>query len=100
MLDSEPSVGLIYAWSAVIDEQGRKLTGDFRVSPIEGDVYETLLGHNFIGNASACLIRRDCLKRLGIITPNFLSSMRKAVKTGIFIYELLKTTNSELSRNF
>ena len=70
MLDSEPSVGLIYAWSAVIDEQG-KLTGDFRVSPIEGDVYETLLGHNFIGNASACLIRRDCLNEVGYYNTQF-----------------------------
>ena len=70
MLDAEPSVGLVYAWSAVIDEQGI-LTGDFRVSPIEGDVYETLLGHNFIGSASACLIRRDCLKEVGCYNTQF-----------------------------
>jgi glycosyltransferase involved in cell wall biosynthesis len=71
MLDAEPSVGLVYAWSAVIDEQGI-LTGDFRVSPIEGDVYETLLSHNFLRNASACLIRSDCLNEVGFYNTQFL----------------------------
>ena len=59
MLKAGPTVGLVYAWSVVIDEHGL-LTGDFRASPIEGEVFETLLSHNFLGNASVCLIRRNC----------------------------------------
>ena len=46
MLKAPLSVGLVYAWSVVIDERGI-LTGDFRASAIEGDVYETLVSHNF-----------------------------------------------------
>jgi len=70
MLKAGPSVGLVYAWSAVIDEKGL-LTGDFRASPIEGEVYETLLSHNFLGNASACLIRRNCFEEVGYYNPQF-----------------------------
>jgi glycosyltransferase involved in cell wall biosynthesis len=59
MLEAGPSVGLAYTWSLDIDEKDR-FTGDFRASRIEGEAYATLLTHNFIGNASASLIRRKC----------------------------------------
>ena len=71
MLNAGPSVGLVYAWSVIIDEQDR-LTGDFRASPIEGKVFETLLSHNFLGNASACLMRRDCLDTIGYYNTQFM----------------------------
>ena len=71
MLKAGPSVGLVYAWSAVINEHGL-LTGDFRASTIEGEVYETLLSHNFLGNASASLIRRNCFEEVGYYNPQFL----------------------------
>ena len=70
MLKGKPSLGLVYAWSVVIDEQGL-LTGDFRASPIEGEVFETLLSHNFVGNASACLIRRNCFNEVGCYSTKF-----------------------------
>jgi len=71
MLNAGPSVGLVYAWSVILDEQDR-LTGDFRASPIEGKVFETLLSHNFLGNASACLMRRDCLDTIGYYSTQFM----------------------------
>jgi glycosyltransferase involved in cell wall biosynthesis len=64
LLASEPHVGLVYAWSAFIDEQG-VLTGRLQAASKEGEVYVALLAGNFIGNASAPLIRRACLKTIG-----------------------------------
>jgi glycosyltransferase involved in cell wall biosynthesis len=63
-LDSDESVGLTYAWSYDIDEYDQPLKG-FSAATMEGSVYKTLLCHNFIGNASATLIRRKCLEIVG-----------------------------------
>ncbi|MGB6017748.1 MAG: hypothetical protein WBG32_23640, partial [Nodosilinea sp.] len=40
-------------------------TGGMRVANISGDVYKTLVCHNFLGNASASMIRRSCLELVG-----------------------------------
>jgi len=56
--------GLAYAWCVTLDESGR-LEGDFRAALIQGHVSSTLVCHNFIGCASATLIRRDCLDEIG-----------------------------------
>lgn len=63
-LESEPSVGLVYSWSVDIDQDDVP-TGIFRAAKIEGEVYFTLVGHNFIGNASSSMIRRDCFEQIG-----------------------------------
>lgn len=57
-------VGLVYAWSVNINQHD-ELTGGFCVSRIEGEVYNTFLCHNFIGNASSSLIRRSSLEKVG-----------------------------------
>lgn len=62
------SVGLVYSWSVDIDEQDRP-TGGFRAAQIAGDVYTTLIAHNFIGNASATMMRRSCLEQVGVYDP-------------------------------
>jgi len=64
MLQAEPSVGLVYAWSVHIDEQGL-LTGGYSASPLQGEVYTDLVYSNFLGNASVPLIRRTCLEKVG-----------------------------------
>jgi glycosyltransferase involved in cell wall biosynthesis len=64
------SVGVAYAWSVYIDEAGR-ITGGYKASRIDGDVYHTLLAHNFLGNASCCLIRRVCLESVGVYDRQF-----------------------------
>ena len=58
-LRSDSNVGLVYSWSVDIDED-YALLGGFRAAEIEGEVYNTLICHNFIGNASASMIRRGC----------------------------------------
>jgi glycosyltransferase involved in cell wall biosynthesis len=70
LLKEGPGVGLTYAWSAVIDEDGR-ITDEYRVSKIEGNVYATLLTHNFLGNASASVIRRACFDKIGLYDAKF-----------------------------
>ncbi|MGF1482219.1 MAG: glycosyltransferase family 2 protein [Cyanophyceae cyanobacterium] len=63
-LRQDSSIGLVYSWSVDIDEDD-VLTGEFRAAAIEGNVYKTLICHNFIGNSSASLFRRACIERLG-----------------------------------
>jgi glycosyltransferase involved in cell wall biosynthesis len=64
------AVGVVYSWSVYIDEADA-LLGGVRASTIAGDVFLTLLCHNFIGNASASLIRRCCLETVGGYDPGF-----------------------------
>lgn len=68
-LQAEPSVGLVYGWSVDLDKSGLP-TGEFRASRIEGEVYKTLICHNFLGNSSASLIRSDCLEKVVATTAN------------------------------
>ncbi|MEQ8540075.1 MAG: glycosyltransferase family A protein [Coleofasciculus sp. D1-CHI-01] len=63
-LESDPSVGLVYSWSVDIDQDDVP-TGIFRAAKIEGEVYVTLVCHNFIGNASSSMIHRDCFEQIG-----------------------------------
>ena len=59
-----PNVGVVYAWSVDIDERDQQ-TGGFHASEVEGDVYKTLICHNFLGNASSTLIRKTSLDHVG-----------------------------------
>lgn len=61
---ADASVGLVYSWSADIDESDR-ITGGFYTSNLEGDVYIPLIYYNFLGNASSPLIRRECFEKVG-----------------------------------
>jgi hypothetical protein len=63
-LKADLAVGVVYAWSVDIDEEDLP-TGEFRASNIQGEVYKTLVCHNFLGNSSASLIRRACLDKVG-----------------------------------
>ncbi|NJP08247.1 MAG: glycosyltransferase family 2 protein [Leptolyngbyaceae cyanobacterium RU_5_1] len=63
-LEGGSLVGVVYSWSVCIDETDA-LLGGIRAFSIEGNVFLTLLCHNFLGNASASLIRRSCLEQIG-----------------------------------
>ncbi len=56
--------GVVYGWSLDVDETDR-LTGGFHAARIRGAVLGTLLVHNFLGNASATMIRRSALVEVG-----------------------------------
>jgi glycosyltransferase involved in cell wall biosynthesis len=70
MLASPESVGLVYAWSVDIDEQDVP-TGGCRKSWEEGDVRLILATKNFVGHASATLIRRACFDQVGGYNTEF-----------------------------
>ena len=69
-LEADESVGLVYAWSASIDEEGKifwrsKTVNLDQINYVEGYVFTALVYSNFISNASVPLIRRACLERVG-----------------------------------
>lgn len=61
MLSSSPDVGVVYSWSVDIDDQSVITEQRLDVDRFEGDVYAALVLGNFVGNASAPLIRRSIL---------------------------------------
>ena len=71
LMDADRSVGLVYSWSVEINEEDR-FSGGFHASFHEEKVHLPLLYKFFIGNASACLIRRDCFEKVGIYDIQFL----------------------------
>lgn len=60
-----PECGLVYCWSIGIDEDDRVVSQRISPASFEGDVFAAIAFQNFIGNASAPLIRRDCLEAVG-----------------------------------
>lgn len=69
---SASDVGVVYAWSAYIDDCGWPMSG-YKAASIAGWVGHTFLCHNFIGNASATLMRRDRFLEVGGYDPLFFS---------------------------
>jgi glycosyltransferase involved in cell wall biosynthesis len=70
---SSKKVGLVYSWCAVIDQQGN-LTGSYQTSQVEGKVFYDLLFSNFIGNGSACMIRKNCFDTVGLYNISFFKN--------------------------
>jgi glycosyltransferase involved in cell wall biosynthesis len=64
--------GLAYSWSVSIDINGN-LIGKGQTCIYEGDVFEYLLFSNFIGNASATLIRKECFDEVGLYNTTYFS---------------------------
>lgn len=58
------AIGLVYSWSALIDEQSQPIDASDGCIK-EGDIYVDLILGNFVGNASNPLIRRECINRVG-----------------------------------
>jgi glycosyltransferase involved in cell wall biosynthesis len=56
---------MVYCWSADIDENDRVVARRHDVDRYEGDVLAAMMVGNFIGNASAPLIRRRTFEGLG-----------------------------------
>lgn len=69
-LSAPAAVGVVYSWSIDIDADDRPLPG-FNAALIEGNVYTTLLCHNFLGNASCSMIRASSLNAVGGYNSDF-----------------------------
>ena len=60
---SDRRTGLVYCWSADIDESGMVIRRHF--DRFEGDVYASLVLANFVGNSSVPLMRRELVEEVG-----------------------------------
>ncbi|HEY9826962.1 MAG TPA: glycosyltransferase family A protein, partial [Stenomitos sp.] len=72
LLDASPNAGLIYTWTALVDEHGQP-TGRFFSAQDEGKVWERLLEFNMVGCGSVPLIRRACFEEVGNFDRNLRS---------------------------
>lgn len=64
IVQSGPLIGFVYSWSLEINEED-DLSGGFHVATYRNNVYLRLLHHDFLGHASATLIRRACFEAVG-----------------------------------
>nr|WP_247712202.1 glycosyltransferase family A protein [Qipengyuania qiaonensis] len=64
MLSGAPQIGLVYCWSAIIDEHNR-ITDRAHGTSHDGDVLRSLACGNFVGNGSSALMRRDLVIEAG-----------------------------------
>ena len=74
MHEAGPRVGMVYAWSLVIDVASRILPRSGTAYHYCGDVVPYLIMHNFIGNGSTPLLRRDAVLEMGGYDPSLKAS--------------------------
>ena len=72
MEEGGEEMGMVYSWWLGIDGD-REATLATTPWTVEGDVYESLVYMNFIGNASVPLFRRSALERVGFYDPKLLA---------------------------
>jgi glycosyltransferase involved in cell wall biosynthesis len=71
-LDAKPEVGLVYAWTLLIDRHGNS-TGTVTAAQAEGNVWEKLLLGDVVGSGSAAMVRRSCFDRVGLFDRELTS---------------------------
>jgi glycosyltransferase involved in cell wall biosynthesis len=64
LMQADSKVGLVYCWSAHIDEAG-SFTGGYNTANLQGNILLDLVYKHFIGNGSVPLIRRSCIDQIG-----------------------------------
>ena len=64
LIGAGSDTGLVYCWSADIDEQGLIVKYRLNLDRFEGQVYAALVLANFIGSSSVPLIRRNLLEEI------------------------------------
>lgn len=65
LLDTQPEIGLVYTWIALIDGAG-KPQGKLRKNYAKGDVWVPLTTHNIVECGSVALVRRECFDKVGL----------------------------------
>lgn len=75
-LDANPDIGLVHAFTEVIDEEGRMLTADtknrlklYRKAVKVGYTYEGM-SHLCVMFMSTVMLRKECLDKVGLFDPN------------------------------
>ncbi|NEQ79824.1 MAG: glycosyltransferase family 2 protein [Moorea sp. SIO2I5] len=72
-LEEYPEAGLVYTWTALVDQQG-KPTKSVIAFHQEGNVWEQILVVDMIGNGSSVMVRRSCFETVGMFDPNLSSA--------------------------
>lgn len=83
-LEANPSVGLVYTWTALIDQFGQP-TRRVWTSHIEGNVWEQIVVNDMISNGSSPMVRRRCFETAGVFDPNISSSEDRDMWTRIAV---------------
>lgn len=68
-----PTVGVVYTWTLLIDEYS-KPTGRIFASQAEGNVWRELLETDVISNGSSAMVRRDCFEAVGVFDRTLTSA--------------------------
>lgn len=68
-LQTHPNIGVVYAWTAIADEDGIP-TGHLVASTLEGDVWEELIQKNILACGSTPMVRASCFKTVGLFNRN------------------------------
>jgi glycosyltransferase involved in cell wall biosynthesis len=95
-----PSTGVVYCWSADVDEQGLIIKYRRNLERSEGDVYAALTLANFIGNSSVPLIRRHLFEEIGGWEPGLLARDAQGCEDWLLYLKLAERTNFALTPAF
>ncbi|MDM9381601.1 glycosyltransferase [Chlorogloeopsis sp. ULAP01] len=68
-LDEQPTVGLVYTWTLLVDKENNP-TGRIFASHLEGKVWNKLLENDPISSGSSPLVRRSCFDTVGLFDRN------------------------------
>ncbi|MBD2388333.1 glycosyltransferase family 2 protein [Cylindrospermum sp. FACHB-282] len=68
-LEDNSAVGLVYTWTAFIDQSG-KFTGILLANHVEGNVWEQIVVLDMISTGSSPMVRRNCFDTVGLFDPN------------------------------
>ncbi len=99
MISGGKTVGLVYSWSVDIDENDI-LTGAFRAAEIEGNIYPTLVSHNFLGNASCSMMRRSIVQELGGYNPELKQQNAQGCEDWELYLKIAESYQIKVVKNF
>jgi glycosyltransferase involved in cell wall biosynthesis len=68
-LEDNPTVGLVYTWTAFIDQAGKRI-GKVLAPHAEGNVLEQIVENDIITNGSSAIVRHSCLEIVGGFDPS------------------------------
>jgi glycosyltransferase involved in cell wall biosynthesis len=71
--EKDPKVGLVYTWTAFIDEFDKPI-GRIISSNIEGNAWEKMVVNDKISNGSSAMVRRICFDKVGLFDSNVNST--------------------------
>ena len=72
VMESDPSIGLTFSYSAYLDEDGTP-NGQLLVTHCLTPTTRDLLARNHVGNGSTAIVRRECFERAGLFDESLES---------------------------